>query len=94
MFDPQTTPSWHSSLESQSPSFSPQGISEWQKFQSPTVGWWQQSTVVEVVVDDWGTQQSSVESNSNWDGQLLLPHIKPALHWLSLSQSPWSSSQG
>ena len=37
MFDPHTRPVWHSSLESQSPSSSPQGIPDVQKCSSPRV---------------------------------------------------------
>ena len=39
LFDPQPRPPRHSSWESQSPSFSPQGISDEQKPTSPRVGW-------------------------------------------------------
>ena len=38
LFDPHKIPSWHSSSESQSPSFSPQGIPDEQKSSSPRVG--------------------------------------------------------
>ena len=33
-----------------------------------------------------GMQQSTEESNPKWDGQLSIPHIRPELHSLSLSQ--------
>ena len=39
LFDPQKGLLWHSLLESQSPSYSPQGIPDTQKSSCPTVGW-------------------------------------------------------
>ena len=39
LFDPQKWLLWHSLLESQSPSFSTQGIPDAQKCSSPRVGW-------------------------------------------------------
>ena len=73
---PQARPAWHSSWELQSPSSSPQGLSDEQKCSSPRIGW---------------KQQSTSDSKPSEAGQLFDPQKRSSRHssWASQFPSYW-----